>query len=346
MAIGKLWAGRIFGTNTGNVFMELEGDDTALTGLARLNDNQFGVVVYHVTGIFDGTTLSFTGKPAQQVPDDVEFGNLTAEAKLNPKGELEGKWSTEIGTGGMFHLFPHKDIETVEHPEHWKHAQLHTARHNFGAVDLDRSQITALAEQIQADFKQAQVVVTVEAGVEQSRFLNDFKTVSFQSKDATVVKIQVQEQEGGGINRVVVVEFGPHINNAMTQGADEAWVLGMLEKVKRNIQPFERTYTTHIRRLGFGINQVLFVGALIYLPSFVLLQDRVILMLGVVALIFAVDRLHKWFLPFAALRLYDRQQGIISLVGPSAVSWIIAFSSAVLAGLLGAYLQGASPFGR
>ena len=30
MALGRLWAGRAYGTNTGNVFVKLEGKDAAL----------------------------------------------------------------------------------------------------------------------------------------------------------------------------------------------------------------------------------------------------------------------------------------------------------------------------
>jgi hypothetical protein len=30
MALGRLWAGGAFGTNTGNLFLKLEGEDAAL----------------------------------------------------------------------------------------------------------------------------------------------------------------------------------------------------------------------------------------------------------------------------------------------------------------------------
>ncbi len=48
--------------------------------------------------------------------------------------------------------------------------QLHTGRHQFGAIQVDRDEITGLAEDIQREFKNAKVVVTVVAGTEQSRY--------------------------------------------------------------------------------------------------------------------------------------------------------------------------------
>jgi hypothetical protein len=104
-------------------------------------------------------------------------------------------------------------------------------------------------------------------GSEQSRFLEDFKKISFDGEVATVIKIFVQERESCGTNKVVSVEFGQQFNLAMTQGADEAWVLGKLEKLKSEIRRFERSYATNFKRFGFGINQFLLLAAVVYLPS-------------------------------------------------------------------------------
>jgi hypothetical protein len=89
----------------------------------------------------------------------------------------------------------------------------------------------------------------------------------------------------------------------MTQGADKAWVLGELERLKRDVHGFERAYATNVKRLGFGINQLLLFGVIVYLPSLDSLRDRTILMVGVIALMGAVTWLHNRFLPFAAVYL-------------------------------------------
>ena len=339
MALGKLWAGRVYGTNTGNVFVKLEGADGALTGTLHFNEPHVGIAVYSIKGAFDGQCLTLTGDPQTNM-DEVAFGQLTATAHLNTKGELAGEWNTTIGSAGTFTLFPHDQAQALESSPGKVPDQLHTARYQFGAVEVDRAQITVIADEIQRDFKNAQVVVTVLTGTEQSRYLPEFKRITFNADRATVIKLFVQEPEGSGVNRVAQVEFGPQVNLAMTQGGDEAWVLGMLEKIKRGIQPFERAYTTNFKKFGFGVNQLLLVGAIIFLPSLTSLQDRAILMVGVLALIFCVNWLHGHYLPFAAIYLGQKPKGLLARVAPSVISWVIAVTASVTAALLGAYLKG------
>jgi hypothetical protein len=343
MAIGKLWAGRIFGTNTGNVFVKLEGEDAALTGTLHFNEPGIGFVVYAIKGRFDGQALILAGDPQAQL-EGVTLGQLTATATLNTRGEFSGEWATSIGSAGTFLLYPHDAANGIEAGSGTMPDQLHTARYHFGAVEIDRQQITAIADEIQRDFGKSQVIVTVTSDTEQSRFLADFKTVTFSADRATVIKLFVQETEGNGVNRIAQVEFGPQINLVMTQSSDEAWVLGMLEKLKRSVRPFERAYTTNFKKFGFGINQLLLVGAIIFLPSLITLRDRAILMVGVLVLIFCVDWLHGKYLPFAAIYLSQKPKGLFARVAPSAFSWIIAVSASVAAALLGAYLKGLLQF--
>jgi hypothetical protein len=106
MALGQLWAGRAFGTNTGNLFVKLEGEDAALVGTLRLNELGVGLVVYKIAGSFDGARLTLTGEPQTQVAG-MSFGRLTASATLDPRGNLSGDWETSIGSAGTFILFPH-----------------------------------------------------------------------------------------------------------------------------------------------------------------------------------------------------------------------------------------------
>lgn len=342
MTLGKLWAGRAYGTNTGNVFVKLNGDDEALTGTLHLNEPGVGLVVYSIQGAFDGHQLTLTGEPQTQI-EGVAFGQLSATASLDARGELNGEWSTSIGSAGTFILFPHDQAQDIEADSGKFPDQLHTARHQFGAVAIDREQITTLAGEIQRDFKRSQVVVTVVAGTEQSRFLSDFKTTEFNADRAAIIRLFVQEPEGNGVNRVVQVEFGPQVNTAMSQGGEESWVLGTLEKLKRSIRPLERTYTTNFKKMGFGINQLLFIGAIVFLPSLGSFLDRTILMVGVLAIIYGVIWLHNRYLPFAAIYLGQKPKGILERLAPSVISWLIAATAGLAATLLGAYLQGLFP---
>lgn len=231
MALGRLWAGKVFGTNNGNLFVKLEGEDATLRGTLRFNDTEIGLVAYAIAGSFDGNFLTITGEPQTQ-SRDVELGRIKASATLKPKGELEGEWETDVGTAGAFFLFPHDRTASFGLDEQMP-ARLHTARHQFGAIRIFREQIITLAESIQQEFTEGKLIVTIVTDSEQSRFLEDFKALNLNADKVESVKLFVQEPEIGGSNKIVTVEFSPQSNSVMAQGASEEWVLGKLEKLER-----------------------------------------------------------------------------------------------------------------
>jgi hypothetical protein len=306
----------------------------------RLNESGVGLIVFELNGSFDGARLELRGE-SQTKKDGLATVGLTAYANLSETGNLDGEWETTTGSAGTFVLFPHDTASP--HTGHKLPEQLYTARYNFGAVQIDRPQIIAVAESLQQEFAPARVIVTVHTASEQSHYLDEFKTLRFNTNRAEVLKILAQEAVRDGIRKIVSVEFGPHVNIAMTQGSSEAWVLGRLEKLKRDLGQFERTYATNFRRLGFGFNQFLFVAAIVFLPSLESLRDRIILMAGVVALIVAVDRLHRRYIPFAAIRLSERPKSWGARIAPSLISWVIAATASFVAAMLAAYLQGWLP---
>jgi hypothetical protein len=114
----------------------------------------------------------------------------------------------------------------------------------------------------------------------------------------------------------------------------------MLEKIKRRITRFERTYTTNVKGMGFGINQFLFVGAIVFLPSLESLSDRAILIVAILALIFGVNWLHCRNIPFAAIYLGAKPVSLLTRTGPIIISWLISATAAVAATMLAAFLQG------
>jgi hypothetical protein len=336
MALTKRWAGRTWGTNIGNLFVVLEGEDAALSGILRINEQGVGIAVYNVEGSFEAPTLKLTGAPAAEV-EGVELGNFAAVGTMNSKGEIHGDWETTVGTAGTFVLFPHAGGEQPDEVQ--RAEQFHIARHNFGAIEIDREQITEVAESIRREFPS--VVVTVVAGTEQARYLEDFRQLQFAIDRAEIVKIFAQKPDGSGSNQVVSIEFGPQVNSAMTQGANEAWVFGQLETLKRDLRRYERTYITNFKRWGVGINQVMLLAAIVFLPSLGGLQDRAILMGVVLALIFAVNWLHSRYVPFAAIYLREKKKGWLGKAWPRVASWGIGIVAAVIGTLAAAYLQGA-----
>lgn len=336
VALTKRWAGRAWGTNTGNVFVALGGEDSALTGTLRMNDEQVGIAVYAVQGTFDAPTLILTGQPEAQT-EDAELIHLTVTGTMNAKGEIHGDWQTTIGSAGIFTLFPHTGGEQPSEVQ--RAEQFHTARYNLGAIEINKKQVEEIAESVRREF--SGVVVTVVAGTEQARYLEDFKKLQFTFDRAEIIKIFARKPDGFGSDQVVSIEFGPQVNTVMTQGANEAWVLGQLETLKRDLKRYERTYSTNFKRWGIGINQVMLLAAIVFLPSLSGLKDRAILMAVVLALIFAVNWLHSRYVPFAAINLRDRKTGWLSKVWPRVASWGTGIVATIIAGLAAAYLQGA-----
>ncbi len=335
MTIAKRWAGRAFGTNTGNVFITLEGDDSALTGTLRMNEPGVAIAIYAVQGSFEGASLKLSGQPQVEI-EGLEFGALTVVGKMDGKGEIRGDWETTVGSAGTFVLFPHGDGEQSDEAQRIE--QFHVARHHFGAIEINRSQFTEIAESIRNDFPT--VIVTVVAGTEQARYLDDFKQLQFSADRAEIIKIFAQKPDWFGANNVVSVEFGPGANTAMTQGANEAWVLGRLETLKRDLKRYERSYVTNIKRWGVGVNQVLLLGGIVVLPSLSTLRDRAVLMGAVLALIVAVNWLHSRYVPFAAIYLGEKKTGMLGRIWPSFTSWAIGIIATILATIVAAYLQG------
>lgn len=201
--------------------------------------------------------------------------------------------------------------------------------------------IIALADDIQRAFPNGRLIVTFTTDTEQSRFLEDFKLLNISAGQAELLKLFVREPDAAGIDKSVTVEFGPSINWVMCQGVSESWVLGELERLKREITKFERFYAP--KAFGVGINEFMLISAIVYLPSLSSLRDRAILMAGVVGLVYAINWIHRRYLPHAAIYLTKKKDGWIARTLPSVASWIVGIAATVIATLLGAYLQGWLP---
>ena len=335
MAISQRWAGKFYGTNIGNLFVRFEGNEGNLAGILRFNELGAGVSQYRMVGKYDGT-LNLEGESLQ----GSKFGGtrLGVTARLNRRGQFEGDWETDSGLAGTLVMFPH-DRSDVSAPEEPMPAQLHTARHRLAAVHIDRRDIERLAQNIQENMRTGRAIVTILAGTEQSRFIEDFKNLTFETERADVLKIFVRGPEIEGISNVVSIEFGPEFNEIMTQGADEAWVLGTLEALKRLLRKHERNYATRFKRVGFGFNQLLVAGAVVYLPSIDSLQNRVLFFGGISVIVVVVNWLHRKFLPHAAIHLATGRKRWADFTSPL-WSWFIAVTAAVVATLLAAFLEG------
>lgn len=335
MALGRLWAGRVAGTHTGNLFAKLEGDDAALKGTMHFNAGDRGdTVVFRISGSFDGSSLRIAGTPDTVNPDS-NLGALKATASLQPNGNLFGEWDIDNKAAGTFILFPHSLPPSIAVPEP---DQFHSPRHDFRPIEIDREQLIGLADDIQRGFVKSRVVVTFTTRTEQSRYLEDFKRLKVSEIRAKVVKLFVREPDANGFDKSVTVEFGPFVNWAMVQSANESWALGELERLKREIRPLERVFST--QQFGVYITQFMLVCTIIFLPSLPGLIQRAILMFGVLGLMTSINWLNSRYLTHATIYLAKKKDGWAAKFLPGALIWLTGIAGNVAAALLGAYLQG------
>jgi hypothetical protein len=194
--LGRLWVGKVFGTNVGNLFVEFEDAEAGnLKGTPRFSDDQFGVAVYHMEGKFDGTTLELKGQP-KQARDGVVVGPIDASAQLTPEGHLRGTWKSDVGTAGTFLLFPHDPPAAATGDS--LSQRLHTATRTLGALRLYAEDLEKLIGYLRTDFSQGKVVVTYnERGNEISRFADDFMA-NLPPGELRYLRLNIQEPEADG----------------------------------------------------------------------------------------------------------------------------------------------------
>ena len=205
--IGKLWAGKLYGTNTGNLFVEFEETGENISGSLRFLDDRFGVVVYAIEAKFDGTTIELHGA-CKQAAEGIETGEITAKGALTPVGELRGQWSSTLGTGGSFILFPHDAAVRTEALPGLLPERLHTATRRLGALRLYAEDVQELIGLLQRDFSQGRVVVTYhDRGNEISRYASDFEQEITRLGELRYLKLVIQEPDAYNINKVAVVEL-------------------------------------------------------------------------------------------------------------------------------------------
>jgi hypothetical protein len=337
MPLQRLWVGRAFGTSTGNLFIKFDGPDNNLTGVLRFNEEGVGLVVYNVTGTFDGTVLRLDGTLATPNPN---YGRLTVSARLTQQGTLHGEWGTEVGTAGTFGVRPDDPPPAAAVGAAAKAEQLYTKRVDLQPVEVTRNQLIELADFIQKQFETGRVIVTIETTSQQAVFLEEFKSQTPTTNTAILAKLFVQEPERGGLSRVVHIEFGQQVNFIFTQGPDESWVLGQLEKLRSAVHHLERGYSTNIKWVGASINQIMLVGAVAFLPSLDTFWKRAVLLVGVILLAWLVTQFHNRYLPHAAIYLTQKRDGFFAKYGLSILSWVVGIIASVTAGLLGAFLKG------
>jgi hypothetical protein len=339
-SIGKLWAGRLFGTNMGNLFVETSSTNGEFTGTVRFMDDRFGLVIYAITGTFDGTNVQFTGKCTQS-PEGVVNGEISARGTLTPEGQLRGQWSSTIGTGGTFILHPHDSSSGNEITPGLLPERMHTATRSIGAIRLYAEDVQELIGFLSKDFNQGRVVVTYrERGSEVSRYASDLQNDLARLGKLRYLKLLIQEPEAYGINRLAIVELNANgTNEIRVQGVQESWVIGKAESVASLLRLHQKTLSTTFRSFGLNIKGLLALGTLVALPE-LSIGKRIIFVAVVAIIAWLIVQAHTRFIPNVLVYLSPRLPNAIERAWPQLLSWLIAVTSALVASIAYGVLKG------
>lgn len=339
--LGKNWNGHIYGTNTGNVAVALEGDDSAISGLIRFNDSLLGISVFDATGHFSGGNLTLVGKPQGELPSDVTLGQLTINGALTSEGRIDGEWLSTIGSGGTFQLWPHsyqnKDRNPLLIPE-----QLNTSFRTLGAIRLYGDDVRTLIAQLLKDFSDKRAVVTyVERGIEKSIFSGEFDGILDKLSELRYLKISVQEQEMYGLNRNAMIEFSATGENTIrVQSVQEAWARGKAEVISDHVQRYQPIIATQFRKFGLTVNLVIAVTAFAALPGLQGFYQRLLFASSIVGIQGIIAFLHSRYVPNFILFPAARRSSRLGTLAPVILSWGFTVCGAILAAIVYGFLKG------
>ena len=344
MNVAGIWNGQIYGTNTGNVSIQLAQEGNNLTGKVRLMDHAFGLVVYEVEGeAVDEVKLLL--KPVQG-PEGIEVKNVEVTAILNERGHLQGEWESELGTGGTFLAFPHGSINqktaNTTAPE-----QLYNKSVTVGSVRLYGVDIEKLIDAVKQDFVQGRVVITYDfRGHKIIKYAEDFLEELTDIERLKALTINIQEPETNGINRSVTVELAEYHGSVIrVSSPNETWVVGKSEALKKVISQYESSVITNYRKHGLDFNFIIFLLMLVVIPEIQNWPQRLGFVLGVFAILTVLLLLHRKLIPNTIVNKSKKSTGRLKRMWPSILSLLMTITGTLIAGLLLHLFTGGEVFG-
>ncbi|WP_163133625.1 hypothetical protein [Agarivorans sp. Alg241-V36] len=339
LKLANRWAGKIYGTNTGNVFLELNQDESTLSGTLKIMDDIFGVSEYSCNGTISEGEITLCCEPSAMV-EGMELGEVTILAFIKQDGRLTGDWSSEIGTAGTFNIFPHNldDKQSKSDiPE-----QIFNKTISIGSLRLFKEDIINLISFMKKDFVEGRVIVTYsQRGSELTKFADDFLNDSDELNELNYFKAVVQEPEAHGINRVAVVElFVSGISEIRVSGINESWVLGKAESIYQTLKPKQNHFVTTYKKYGLNLNGIIFFSMLVVIPEIVTIENRAIFVLVVFLLLNILLFVHAKIIPNTLIYMQENKPNFFQRVWPTLVSWLVAASSSVAAAYIFMVLKG------
>ncbi|MES0186057.1 hypothetical protein NKK48_15310 [Mesorhizobium sp. C386A] len=339
MHFQSVGAGALFGTNTGNIYCEMDGPETGFSIRIRFMDQTFGLAVYEGRGSFDGSALRFAATPVQ-AESGVKVAPIKGKGDLNSKGSISGDWESELGTAGTFVLHPHDPTDPVSLIETTNELAetIHTENRTLGSIRLYRADFEEMVAAVRKDFKAGQLFVTFsDRKTKRTMTVEQFMEASKNLSTITYLRLNVQERESPNINRIAMVELDSSGENAiLVQGGQESWARGEADFLKSIAERGLTRTITSIKKFGLNINGLMFVIGLAALPDLTFGKRLLFLAILFTIMVVIMD-LHKAFVSNALIFMNEERPRTLRIYSEQVVSVIIA----TLAGTLAAAAYGA-----
>ncbi len=306
VTVEQLWAGNIYGTNTGNVFVEFTQQlgSTELKGTLRVDDHRYGLLTFLIAGAFDGSVFTLIGEP-YKLPEGVQSSKVSAKLNLNQQGVLSGTWVREDGAGGTMVLHPHTT------PQQFKSniPRLYNQRRELGTIRPTLKELKRVISTMQEETNNSAVVVSygedhrMETVLSQ-HFLDDDQKPSVLGK----INLQVRSVQPNSLQRVISVELDADgVNQVRVEGPEQVWVNGVMDAIYSPLKATESRALTWVRRHGLVINQLLFLAALVWLPEVEVWENRAVVLALFIGAMFTIAQVHKRVIPNTKVMLSQNE---------------------------------------
>jgi len=328
------WIGNVYGTNTGNLFLEItssnEGEE--VSGTLRINDNVFGLTVYNITGTYENSVLKITGRPISQSNTQLITGELEAEATISEDGSLKGNWKTSLETAGLFVAHPGNPASKTQNSKISTPQPIYIKNISLGALRLSSSDIRQLFKEIKKDLNTNVLIITYSFhGNEKMNFDEGFLDEIDSLKNLNNLKIYISEPAENNLNKMISIDLGIFNSNKISvQGPQEAWVIGKAEKLALFFKSFHSSLITNYKKFGLSINSLLFICMLILTPSIDTLINRAIFVFMVFALLLILQQIHKHFAPIVTIITSTNKLNWFHRFWPAMISWVTTIIGALI----------------
>ncbi len=363
-------AGNIYGTNVGKVFFEFvhTGTSDNIKGVLRLNEENAGLLVFDISGSFDGTKLSIAGQTRlpESATDDSEIESsspiqvvIAVDLVLSSSGSFNGRWSTTAGNAGTAQFFPHDHLNYgVSDRNESRAKRLHVHSADLGVLRLALGGVRNLINFLQDALPDAAVIVSYEPLLKKERVQTAPEFLAHADSVGEVRQLRLDARASGpdGLDRTVSVQLGQFDKNEVrVTSGDEIWVTGILGATLDQLKPKENWLATKYRTHGNWLNSIVFLGLLVWLPGIPELLDRAYVTAIAVAAMVILQQSHQRMVPLTVIQLGMEEQkrweglapglvtgGLSAVVGAAAVAFLTAFDASGIASELLAWLQSIS----